>query len=103
MALSDGVWGNIAGALGQYQQSARDYERQVAAMRNLYASGVTTSNSAVITFNPQSYTIEANYAPATRTAPKGAFRRTVREGEIRYSDSPMKWLDERVEEMQFVL
>lgn len=46
--------------------------------------------------NPQTWSL----APALKS---GDFRRTVKEGEMRYSAKPLLWLDERIDEIRVVL
>lgn len=87
-------------ALRQMQQSYHD-NMQRAIGQQFYTTGTTTTNTATIKIaGAWNYETDSFVVP---NRAKGAYRRTVKEGEMRYSDNPLKWLDERVDEMRVVL
>lgn len=93
----------MGGASAPLAQMQREYQAQVAYQQQManYTWGTATTNNTVYAVDTKQWKYALDYVTPNRV--KGAYRRTVKAGEVRYSESPLKWLDERIDEMRVVL
>lgn len=116
-----GLLRRLGATMGQYEvdRLRAKQAQQMAEMQNMaaqwlgqysigLASGTGTSNAAqsyVYGYSNDRFEIaENNVAPAPAKPKPGTYRRgKVPEGAFLYSESPLAWLEERVDEMRLVL